>query len=139
MSGRVLAISPNNQHAGHHRSREEAGLSLWDFGRHGSDRVRRGRHQRPVQSGQFDGVHSDGRWDACLFTQRFTGWSARAITSPASGVAVTIPAAGVYLASNPVDVRSNCPITVANGNAPFQTTTNTFYPEIGPVAGGECG
>jgi hypothetical protein len=65
----------------------------------------------------------------------FTGWYAVGLQGPAPGVAVTIPNAGVYLAGNTVDVRSNCPVTTVVGSAPTQTSTNVFYPDQGPVAG----
>jgi hypothetical protein len=74
---------------------------------------------------------SDGRM---LAYSTFTGWYAVPLTGPAPGVAVTVPNAGVYLAGNPVDVRSNCPVTTVVGSAPTQTTTNVFYPDQGPVA-----
>ena len=75
---------------------------------------------------------NDGRM---LAYSTFTGWYAVGLNGPANGVAVTVPNAGVYLAQNPVDVRSNCPATTVVGTAPNQTTTNTFYPDQGIVVG----
>ena len=74
----------------------------------------------------------DGR---LLVHSSFTGWSALPLTSVATDVAVTVPNAGAYLASVPVDVHTNCPTTVVSGTGLTQTTTNTFYPDLGPVAG----
>ena len=134
VSGKVLAVSPNNgtlvitdpvrklvylyNTAGNSVTAEYGGVGI--------------SAQFSPDSSTVYIPTADGR---LLVYSNFTGWSARALTSPATGVAVTIPAAGVYLASNPVDVRTNCPVTVVNGVPPFQTTTNTFYPEVGPVAG----
>ena len=77
---------------------------------------------------------TDGRM---LVHSSFTGWTAVPLTSVANGIAVTIPQAGVYLGSAPVDVHTNCPATQISGTGLAQTTTNTFYPESpeGPVAG----
>lgn len=97
---------------------------------------------------------TDGR---LLVHSTFTGWSSKPLTSLATSVAVTVPSAGVYLGGNPVDVRTNCPATqfafpvnttnpsqpynpagfgkTVNGNFVSQTTTNNFYPDLGPVAG----
>jgi hypothetical protein len=77
---------------------------------------------------------ADGR---LLVHSSLSGWSSIPLTAPATDVAVTVPQAGVYLAGNPVDVRTNCPATTINnpGQGFLQTTTNTFYPDLGPVAG----
>jgi hypothetical protein len=75
---------------------------------------------------------ADGR---LLVHSNFTGWSALPLTNVATDVAVTVPNAGAYLASAPVDVRTNCPATTVSGTGLNQTTTNTFYPDLGPVAG----
>jgi hypothetical protein len=77
---------------------------------------------------------ADGR---LLVHSTFTGWSSIPLTTPATDVTVTVPDAGVYLASNPVDVRTNCPqTTIVNPGTGFgQTTSNVFYPDLGPVAG----
>jgi hypothetical protein len=69
-----------------------------------------------------------------LVYNTFTGWSAVGLTAPASGVAITVPNAGVYLAGNPVDVHTNCPTTTQIGTGINATSTNVFYPEVGPVA-----
>jgi hypothetical protein len=75
---------------------------------------------------------ADGR---LLVYSSFTGWNASNLTTPATGVAVTVPAAGAYLGGSPVDIRTNCPITVVGGTPSNPTATNTFYPDLGPVAG----
>ena len=77
---------------------------------------------------------ADGR---LLVHSNFTGWSSITLTTPATDVTVTVPNSGVYLASSPVDVRTNCPLTtIVNPGQGFnQTTTNVFYPDLGPVAG----
>jgi hypothetical protein len=77
----------------------------------------------PTRSGQLL-VHST-----------FTGWTTINLAAPAFGVAATVPNAGVYLAANPVDVRTNCPATIATGSGVNQSATNTFYPDYGPVPG----
>jgi len=75
---------------------------------------------------------TDGR---LLVHSTFTGWSSINLTNLATNVAVTVPNAGVYLGGNPVDVRTNCPATLISGSGLTQTTTNVFYPDLGPVAG----
>jgi hypothetical protein len=75
---------------------------------------------------------ADGRM---LVYNTFTGWTAVPLQSAATGVAVTVPNAGVYLGTNPVDVHTNCPTTTVNGSGISSTTTNVFYPDLGPVAG----
>jgi hypothetical protein len=75
---------------------------------------------------------TDGR---LLVHSTYTGWSSIPLTSPATGAAVTVPNAGAYLASSPVDVRTNCPSSVISGTGLNQTTVATFYPDLGPVAG----
>lgn len=75
---------------------------------------------------------TDGRM---LAYSTSSGW--HTVTPPIAGgptgVAVTIPDAGVYLAGSTVDARTNCPVTTVGGTAPYQTTTNTFYPDAGTV------
>ena len=75
---------------------------------------------------------TDGR---LLVHSSFTGWSAIPLTTTATGVAVTVPSLGAYLASAPVDVRTNCPATtiVNPGQGFAQSTTNVFYPDLGAV------
>ena len=75
---------------------------------------------------------TDGR---LLVHSNFTGWSSINLTNVATDVAITVPNAGVYLGGNPVDVRTNCPQTTINGVGLNQTTSNVFYPDLGPVAG----
>jgi hypothetical protein len=73
---------------------------------------------------------TDGRM---LVHSTFTGWTVvNPVTAP-TDVAVTVPSAGVYLGGNPVDVRTNCPQTTVSGTGLGQTTTNNFYPDLGPV------
>ena len=74
---------------------------------------------------------TDGR---LLVHSTFTGWTAVPLPSLATDVAVTIPAAGVYLGGSPVTARTNCPITSVNGTGLNQQTTNTFYPQIDVTA-----
>ena len=75
---------------------------------------------------------TDGR---LLVYSTFTGWTAIPLTAPATNVAVTIPNAGVYLAEGATsDVRTNCPQTTVVNPGLNATTTNVFYPDIGPVA-----
>jgi len=74
---------------------------------------------------------ADGR---LLVYSSFTGWTAIPLTTAATDVAVTIPSAGAYLAEGTVaDVRTDCPTTTTNGSGLNQTTTNVFYPSVGPV------
>jgi hypothetical protein len=72
-----------------------------------------------------------------LVHSTYIGWTAVPLTVTPTGVAVTVPNAGVYLAGSPVDVRTNCPnTTIVNPNPanPIeQTTTNVYYPDVGPV------
>ena len=75
---------------------------------------------------------TDGR---LLVHSNFTGWSSINLTNIATSSAITVPNAGVYLGGNPVDVRTNCPSTTISGIGLSQTTTNVFYPDLGPVAG----
>lgn len=75
---------------------------------------------------------TDGR---LLVHSTFTGWSSINLTNVATDVAITVPNAGVYLGGNPVDVRTNCPTTTVSGVGLSQTTSNVFYPDLGPVAG----
>lgn len=75
---------------------------------------------------------TDGRM---LVHSTFTGWTSVNLTTTASDVAVTVPNAGVYLGGSPVDVRTNCPATTVTGSGVTQTTSNVFYPDLGPVAG----
>ena len=75
---------------------------------------------------------TDGR---LLVHSTFTGWHSVSLTDVASDVAITVPIAGVYLAGDPIDVRTNCPVTTVTGTGLTQTTTNVFYPDQGPVAG----
>jgi hypothetical protein len=75
---------------------------------------------------------TDGR---LLVHSTFTGWSSINLPNIATDVAITVPNAGVYLGGNPVDVRTNCPATTINGIGLGQTTSNVFYPDLGPVAG----
>ena len=70
---------------------------------------------------------TDGR---LLVHSTFTGWTAVALPSLATDVAVTVPAAGVYLGGSPVTARTNCPVTTVSGTGLNQQTTNTFYPQI---------
>ena len=70
-----------------------------------------------------------------LVHSAFTGWTSVNLPSVATDLAPTVPNAGVYLAGDPVDVHTNCPATTINGTGLSQTTTNAFYPEVGPVAG----
>jgi trimeric autotransporter adhesin len=74
---------------------------------------------------------ADGR---LLVHSNFTGWSSITLTNLATNVAITVPNAGVYLGGNPVDVRTNCPATTISGTGLSQTTSNVFYPDLGPVA-----
>ena len=75
---------------------------------------------------------TDGR---LLVHSAFTGWSSINLANVATNVAVTVPNLGVYLGGNPVDVRTNCPSTLISGTGLSQTTTNVFYPDLGPVPG----
>ncbi len=75
---------------------------------------------------------TDGR---LLVHSAFTGWSSINLTNIATNVAVTIPNLGVYLGGNPVDVRTNCPQTTITGSGLNQTTSNVFFPDLGPVPG----
>ena len=74
----------------------------------------------------------DGRM---LVHSTFNGWTAVPLTTPASGVALTVPQAGVYLGSSPIDIHTNCPATQISGTGLNQVASNTFYPDYGPVAG----
>jgi len=70
-----------------------------------------------------------------LVHSTFNGWTSVPLPTNAFGVALTIPQAGVYLGSSPVDIHTNCPATQISGVGLNQTATNTFYPDYGPVAG----
>ncbi len=69
-----------------------------------------------------------------LVYSSFTGWTAVPLSTLATDVAITVPNAGAYLAENTVaDVRTICPVTTVSGVGINQTTSNTFYPSLGPV------
>lgn len=133
VNGLVLAISPNN-----------ADLVI-------TDPVRKLTYIYAVASGvitQYGAVATAARFSndstavylttndqRLLVYSTYTGWTAQNLSAPVNGVAPTVPNAGVYLAGNPVDVHTNCPATtIVNPGAGInQTTTNQYYPEVGPV------
>jgi hypothetical protein len=131
VNGQVLAISPNNTQ-----------IVI-------TDPIRQIVYIYSTASGvtsEYGGIGSSARYSddsstvyitttdgRMLVYNTFTGWTAVPLTSVASGVAVTVPNAGVYLASTPIDVHSNCPRTTPVGSGITQTTTNVFYPDLGPV------
>jgi hypothetical protein len=134
VNGLVLAISPNN-----------ADIVI-------TDPIRKLTYIYAVASGvitEYGGVATTAKFSndstavyittndqRLLVYSTFTGWTAQSLTTPVNGVAPTVPNAGVYLAGNPVEVQTNCPnTTVVNPNTGIdQTTTNQFYPPVGPVA-----
>jgi hypothetical protein len=67
----------------------------------------------------------------------YTGWDAVTLPVQPYGVAITVPNAGIYLSGNPIDARTNCPVTSVSGSGVSTTTTNVFYPEApnSPIAG----
>ena len=99
-------------------------------------------------TGEYGGVGVSATWSAdsqtvyipttdgrLLVYSRFTGWTSIPLTTPATNVAVTVPNAGIYMAqTSSIDVRTNCPVTTISGTGLNQTTTNVFYPDLGPVA-----
>ena len=134
VNGLVLAISPNN-----------TDLVI-------TDPIRKLTYIYAVSSGvltQYGAVATTAKFSndstsvymttddqRLLVYSTYTGWTAQNLANPVNGVAPTVPNAGVYLAGNPVDVHTNCPATtiVNPGTGINQTTTNQFYPEVGPVA-----
>ena len=128
VNGLVLAISPNN-----------ADIVI-------TDPIRKLTYIYAVASGvitEYGGVATTAKFSndstavyittndqRLLVYSTFTGWTAQTLTTPANGVAPTVPNAGVYLAGDPVQVHTNCPnTTIVNpGSGIDQTTTNQFYP-----------
>ena len=133
ISGVVLAVSPDNNTV---VITDPSRQLVYLYGSSGSI------------SGEYGGVGTSAVWspdsstvyittlnNGLLVHSSFTGWSSILLTSNATDAAVTVPNAGVYLASSPVDVRTNCPASVVSGTGLNQTTVSTFYPDFSPVPG----
>jgi hypothetical protein len=133
VNGLVLAISPNN-----------ADLVI-------TDPIRQLTYIYAVASGvitEYGGVATTAKFSndsttvyittnnqQLLVYSTYTGWRTQALGIQPSGVAPTVPNAGVYLAGSYIDVHSNCPTTtVVNPNTGIdQTTSNVFYPSVATV------
>jgi hypothetical protein len=138
VNGLVLAVSPNN-----------SDLVI-------TDPIRQLTYIYAVASGvltQYGGVATTAKFsndsttvyittsgqgpnaNELLVYSTYVGWRTQALATTANGVAPTIPNAGVYLAGAPIDVHTNCPVTtiVNPGSGINQTTTNQYYPSVGPV------
>jgi hypothetical protein len=133
ISGTVLAVSPDN---GTVIITDPVRQLVYLYGSSGSVSTEYGG---VANSASFSPDSStvyitttDGR---LLVHSTYTGWSSIPLTTPATGAAITVPNAGAYLASSPVDVRTNCPASTISGTGLNQTTVATFYPDLGPVAG----
>ena len=60
-----------------------------------------------------------------LVHSTFTGWTSISLNAPASGVAITVPSVGAYLAGSPTTARSYCPSTTISGGT---VVSNQYYP-----------
>ena len=132
VNGLVLAISPN-----------DTDLVI-------TDPIRQLIYIYAVASGvttEYGGVATSARFsndstavyittnnNQMLVYSTYTGWTAVPLANTATGVAPTVPNAGVYLAGDPVQVHTNCPTTtiINPGTGIDQTTTNIFYPPANP-------
>jgi hypothetical protein len=135
VSGTVLAIAPNN-----------AQIVLTDpvrkltylYSTSGSIITQYGGVATSAQfSPDSSTVYITTNDQRLLAYSSYTGWDAVTLPVQPYGVALTVPNAGVYLSGDPIDARTNCPVTTASGTGVNTTTTNVFYPEApnAPVAG----